>query len=85
MVVEYKPSDARNVPAHLVSKVPTPQFYTDLAYWQVPSYDSWGRSCFCYGGPGSYSWGWVMDDFGNATMSETNIHFGIFEAHHECH
>lgn len=85
MVVKFKPKDANNVDQRRLEAIAKPRYYTDWGYWQIYNYVVWGRTCFCYGGPNCYSWGWVMDDFGNATMSETNIQYGIYEAHFECH
>jgi hypothetical protein len=77
-------------PATIVSEqqlqqLPKPRFYEDPGYWQVYEYDPWGRYCFCYGGPNCYSWGWFMDDFGNAVMAYSQNHYGMWDARHHCH
>lgn len=70
-------------------------YWEDPNYWREFRYDAWGRHCIYFGGPQAhatmggwtppYSWGWVMDDFGTLTKSTTNIHYGIYEARHDCH
>jgi hypothetical protein len=40
--------------------------------------------CVYFGGPNRYSWGWVVDDFGNCVIPYAQITgFGMFEARFE--
>lgn len=50
-------------------------------------YDDWGRYCFYYRTENNnYSWGWIMDDFGNAAIPYSQITgYGMYEAHNDYH
>lgn len=55
-------------------------YWQNPAYWHSFEYDR-QSGCICYGGPNQYSWGWVVDDFGQATMPQTQITgYGMYEA-----
>lgn len=39
------------------------------------------HGCVCYGGPNNYSWGWVVDDFGNHVIPHAQVTgWGMYEA-----
>lgn len=60
----------------------------DPAYWKQFEYDRI-RGCVCYGGPLAksnmgwtppYSWGWVVDDYGNHVQPYAQITgWGLYE------
>jgi hypothetical protein len=40
--------------------------------------------CVCYGSPNRYSWGWIVDDFGNHVIPYSQVTgYGMYEAHFE--
>lgn len=58
------------------------KYWEDPAYWKDFEYDR-VNGCVCYGA-GPYSWGWVVDDFGNHIQPYAQITgWGMYEARFE--
>lgn len=48
-------------------------------YMETLQYDR-QHGCVCLGGPNRYSWGWVVDDFGDLVMPHGQVTgFGRYE------
>lgn len=61
------------------------KYWENPEYWKKFQYDR-ARGCVCYGDPNQYSWGWVVDDFGNHVMPQNQITgWGMHDAHIDHH
>ncbi len=47
-------------------------YWKTKEYWNNFEYDR-SKGCICFGGGGQYSWGWVVNDFGDCVMPYSQV------------